>query len=321
MTRPDFLAPPSLRILGTQASLAGAEPKLTALNTYELPDGALVFVSSEKAYFYFDRDSTALPDGTDVIQATGPGRFRRWTGSGPVLATLHEMIVPSVAGKSNYTIPVGNWCLAAPGQTFLDINTGTGWIEQGLGPDYGHLLRVTPPPTVADAAIGFSLNGSPPAGWLLRFRWFERTLLVNQPSIAAKVLQPPNYTVEWLQNGPFAANAPNGVRVPEYPNVQVEFWRQSWRNGGVRGNSGTLRREGKRYLPYFRGALNQFTFAKSEFCYAQGLKRNHYRVCYYDPTNGARSALSNDIIVVCSTQQDDRVNGRVARRVGSLWIE
>lgn len=321
MTRPDFLAPPSLRILGTQASLAGAEPKLTALNTRELPDGALVFVSSAKAYFYFDRDSVASADGTDVIQATGPGRFRRWLGAGPVLTTPHEMIIPSVAGRNNYTIPVGNWFLDAVGDTALDIDQGSGFIPQAYGPDYAHLLRVTPPPTVADAAIGFSIvGGAVSAGWALRFRWFERTLLANQPSIAAKVLQPPSYTVEWLQNGPFAANTPNGVRVPEYPNVQVEFWRQTWRNGGVRGGAGVLRREGKRYLPYFRGALNQFTFAKAEFSSAQGLKRNHYRVCYYDPTNGARSALSNDVIVVCGPQ-NDRVNGRMARWARSVWIE
>lgn len=321
MTRSDFLAPPSLRILGTQASISGAEPKLTSLNTHELPDGALVFVSAEKSYFYFDRDSTLAPDGVDVVQATGPGRFFRWSGSAasPSIDVVHEMIVPSVAGRNNYTIPVGNWFLNAIGETTLDIDSGAGYIPQAYGPDYAHLLRVTPPPTVADAAIGFSIvGGAVPAGWTLRFRWHERTLLV-QPSVVAKVIQPPNYAAPW--NSSSAVDFPNGVRIPEYPDVQVEFWRQTWRNGGQRGNMGVLRRDGKRYLPYFRGVLNQFAFRSSEFRPTQPMKRNHFRVCYYDPATGARSALSNDIIVVCNDQQADRVNGRFARTRGSVWIE
>lgn len=235
------------------------------------------------------------------------------------LSVRHEMIVSSVPGRNNYTIPVGNWFWNAVGETTLDINTGTGWIAQAYGADYAHLQRVTPPPTVADAAIGFTLvGGVVPTGWLLRFRWFERTLLVK-PSAVAKVRVPTTYTAPW--NSSSGVDFPNGVRVPEFPNVQVEFWRQTWRNGGQRGNMGVLRRDGKRYLPYFRGALNQFTFALSEFRSKQPLKRNHFRVCYYDPATGARSALCPDVIVVCNDQQADRVNGRFARTRGSVWIE
>lgn len=316
MAELDFLAPPSLRILGAQPDLIA----LSRTNTHPVPDGALVFVSSVKKFFYFDRSSTATPNGTDVIAAAGPGRFLPWSGSSlPMVDVIHEMVIPSVAGRNNYTIPVGNWFLDAPGDTTLDIDQGSGFIPQDYGPDYAHLLRVTPPPTVANAAIGFSIvGGAVSAGWTLRFRWHERTLLVK-PSAVAKVRVPASYTVPW--NSSSAVDFPNGIRVPEYPNVQVEFWRQTWRNGGQRGNTGTLRREGKRYLPYFRGALNQFTFAKTEFRTAQPLKRNHFRVCYYEPVTGARSALSSDIIVVCNDQQDDRVNGRYARQKGSIWIE
>lgn len=314
----DHLAPPALRVLGALASIDGDTPKLTAQNTYELPDGALVFVQSERAYYWFDRPSVETPDGSTIVAGTGPGRFKRWSATGvPQVSVKHSILVPSVAGRLNYTIPLGNWFLNAPGETTLEINTGSTWIDQAYGADYGHLQRVTPPPTVADAAIGISLNDPPPAGWVLRIGWYERTLLV-QPSVAAKVLQPPNYTVPW--NSSSAVDFPNGVHIPEYPNVQVEFWRQTWRNGGLRGTAGVLRRGGKRYLPYYRGPLNQFVFAKSDFRTAQPLKRNHYRVCYYDPATGARSALSNDVIVVCSDSQNDRLNGGIRTR-GSVWIE
>lgn len=316
MAELNFLAPPSLRILGSQASLA----VLATMNTHPIPDGALVFVSSTKQFFYFDRDSTATPNGVDVIAASGPGRFLLWNGSSlPMVDVVHEMVIPSVAGRNNYTIPVGNWFLNAIGETTLDINQGSGFIPQAYGPDYAHLLRVTPPPTVANAAIGFSIvGGAVAAGWTLRFRWHERTLLVK-PSAVAKVRLPVNYTVPW--NSSSAVDFPNGVRVPEYPNVQVEFWRQTWRNGGQRGNMGVLHRDGKRYLPYFRGVLNQFAFAIPEFRPTQPLKRNHFRVCYYEPVSGARSELCSDIIVVCNDQQNDRVNGRFVRTRGSVWIE
>lgn len=239
---------------------------------------------------------------------------------GPNLVEVwHEIILTSVTGKNNYTIPVGNMFLDASNQTTLDINQGSGWIEQGYGPDYSHLMRSAPgtPPSVVDAAIGFSISGGAVvAGWGLRFRWVERRLVTSPISIA-KVMQPPNYAVIWGQNTP---NYPNGILVPEFPDAQVEFWRQTWRDGGVRGRDGTLFRQGKRYLPYFRGPAGQFRFAINDFAASQATKRNHFKVCYYLP-NGARSSLSTDTIVVCSDRQPDQVNGRVVRTIHSLWIE
>lgn len=242
------------------------------------------------------------------------------SGAAPTSSVWHEMVLQSVAGRNNYTIPVGNWFLAAASDCSLEIDSGAGWVVQAYGADFSALTRAAgsnPPATVLDAALGFSLSGGPvPAGWSLRFRWLERRLL-TKPIALAKVLQPANYAVRWNQNG--AVDFPNAVLVPEYPGAQVEFWRQTWRNGGARGTFGVLRREGKRYLPFYRGPIGQFLFPRSEFCPSQGLKRNHFRVCYY--VGGARSDLSDDVIVVCSTMQPDRVNGRVARTVGGVWIE
>lgn len=242
----------------------------------------------------------------------------------PIAEIPRSVMLDSVAGQNNYRIPVGDWVLDAPGQTTLQIDQGTGFIDQAFGADYGLLRRVTPPATVADAAIGFSLvGGIIAAGWKLYFTWTDRRILTEAPSIAKVLIQagppaPSIYTVAWESNGP---DAPDGVLVPELPGMQVEFWRQSFNDGGIRGATGALRREGRRYLPYYRGAVDLFRFAISDFSPLQTRKRNRFRVCYYDLANGARSLLSRDVIVVCG-QQPDHVNGRGSvRSARSVWIE
>lgn len=224
----------------------------------------------------------------------------------------HMMIVPSVAGKNSYAIPAGNLFLNSAGETQLDLDQGAGFIPQAYGADYGHLLRSAPgtPASVVDAAIGFSLNNAVSAGWTFRFRWKERRILVEPPSIA-KVLSSLDYNLYWLPN---SANAPDGVLVPSLNGMQVEFWRETRRNGGRRGSADPtkIQRLGRRYLPYFRGATDVFLFNRAAFAVATGPRRK-YRVCYYDPTTGARSALSNDIILVNNNQQADRVNGKIGR--------
>jgi len=254
------------------------------------------------SYEYVSTDPTTTPDQAASV-ATVP----------------RSILLTSIAGRNNYRVSVGDWILDAAGTTTLEIDSGAGFVPQAYGADYSLLRRVTPPATVADAAIGFSLAGGPvPAGWTMRFGWTNRTILV-EPSSIAKILVPENYAVSWQANG---ANAPNGVLVPELPGTQVEFWRQTARDGGRRGNLGVLKREGRRYLPFYRGAVDVFRFAVSDFAPTQRYgSRGHYRVCYYDPSNGARSLLSRDVIVVCNLAQADRVNGRTQRRIGSVWIE
>lgn len=257
--------------------------------------------------------------------ATGPTGARGATGPSPAASNscsiLHEITVASITGKNNYTIPIGNMFFDQAGETTLETDFGAGLIPQVYGINYTHFRRSVAsgtPPSVADAAIGFSVVGAVPAGWTFRFRWFERRLCTSPISLA-KINTSAGYTVPWTPN---SVNAPNGILVPAYPGGQIEFWRQTWKNGGLRGTSTVLFRQGRRYLPYFRGATDVISFPISAFCGTErNGKRNHFRVCYYDPITGARSALSNDIIVVCSITQPDRVNGRTQRTIGSLWIE
>lgn len=79
MGKLDFLAPPDLRLVGSRSTING-DPSfsLAALNTAKLPDGALVYVQSVRAYFQLQRGSTATPDGASVIAAyLGAGNWVR----------------------------------------------------------------------------------------------------------------------------------------------------------------------------------------------------------------------------------------------------
>lgn len=257
---------------------------------------------SDLGWIYVSTDPVTTPDA--VSQVT----------------TEQVIVLASVAGKNNYTIPVGNMFLDAAGESFLDLDTGAGFVPQAFGADYSHFRRNAPgtPTSVADAAIGFSMTNAVSTGWLFRFRWKQRSIIVEPPAIA-KVLSSLDYSLFWQSN---SSNAPDGIRVPPMNGMQVEFWRESPRDGGKRGSADPtkIRREGRRYLPYFRGATDVFVFDRSTFAIATN-RRFKYRVCYYDPTTGARSALSNDIVLVCNQSQADRVNGRVVRTARSVWVQ
>jgi len=75
----DFLAPADLRIVGSRVSIAGAgQFSLKAMGTGKLPDGALVYVQSVKAYFQLNRGSTSTPDDISVVAAAfGSGNWHR----------------------------------------------------------------------------------------------------------------------------------------------------------------------------------------------------------------------------------------------------
>jgi hypothetical protein len=243
--------------------------------------------------------------------------------------TTYELIAASIAGRNNYTIPIGRFIFDAAGQSTLDLDTGSGFNPVAFGAGYTHFRRSAPgtPPSVADAAIGFSFIGVVAAGWTFRFRWQEE-IIPESPGAIAKVRIPANFNVRWEQNSPLnpppnTDAAPNGVTIPAYPDVQCEFWRQSQNPGGLRGtiNPAAVRRLGRRYLPYFRGPLNQFTFSTADFATTQASKRNFFKICYYDPATGARSALSTDTIVVCGNQADSRNGVRPVRTERSVWIE
>jgi hypothetical protein len=257
--------------------------------------------------------------------------WRHGSGGTPIPEAdfWHEIIQPSIAGQLTYWIPVGCWFRDNPADVQVDIDTGGGWITQAYGADFGSKLRVTPPPTVADLAIGIVLTNPPPVGWSIRIRWRDRRILIDPPPLAKIRLTgvggTPDYTVAWSSNG---ATPPNAVAIPQRNGFQAEFWRLSRRTGGLdpgQPHPGVPRRQGRRYVPYFRGPIDTWMFHMDQLRSLAGnpCSRWHYRVCYVNPLTGARSALSPDILVL-NTKRDERCGkfpGGVTRVVYSVWID
>lgn len=73
----DPSAPAALRVLDSAVTLAGdPESSLEGINTYELPDGALVYSIENQVLYRFNRSSTATADGDRIVAPTaGPGRW------------------------------------------------------------------------------------------------------------------------------------------------------------------------------------------------------------------------------------------------------
>jgi len=86
VAKTDFLAPADLRILGSRSTIAGeARFSLKAMGTQKIPDGAIVYVQSVKAYFRLNQASTDTPDDITIVAAAlGSGNWYRldWNSAG-----------------------------------------------------------------------------------------------------------------------------------------------------------------------------------------------------------------------------------------------
>jgi len=178
---------------------------------------------------------------------------------------------------------------------------------------------------VDDLAIGIRFVNPTPASYRVRIRWRVRRILIDPPPIAKVYLNQgqPDYTVTWWQA---AGSKPvcNGIRIPPINGYQAEFWRLSKKNGGAiphSGISGVPRRQGRRYVPFFRGSVDQWILHMDEFRgnMSGTSYRWYYRVCYVNPITGARSGLSNDIVVV-NQLRDEMADKSLRRSRWSVWI-
>ncbi|MFO0701766.1 MAG: hypothetical protein U0236_21305 [Nitrospira sp.] len=243
------------------------------------------------------------------------------------LVFTNTMTVPSVAPRINYYTPVGNWFYDHAGESTLEVDKGAGFVLQVYGVDYVHKGRgVGPPPTVLDAVIGFQYIAGPvPNGWTFRFTWKVRRIPMD-PFAIGKARMSVAGVIDTAVNGKAnGATPPNGVTVPSLVGPDgayaVEFWRRTRKNSGT---SNAIIRQGKRYLPYYRGAPGVFNFHIDVFSgtfAGYGTNRTFFKICYYDPTQGARSCLSNDVIVVNRRKDDRFLPFGVVRRVNSVWIQ
>lgn len=241
----------------------------------------------------------------------------------PELEVNYEVIIPSVATWNRYYTPLGNYFFDSPGQTTLDLDTGSGFVPQVFGVDYVNqqrgFNRAAAP--ITDIGIGFRyIAGVVPAGWIFRFRWKSRKILISPIAVAAVriVGGSVDYTVPWKISDP--AKVPNGISVPSVPSYLVEIWRLTYNRGGNKGGTNIIPTGGKRFVPYFRGVANQFLFDLTFM--ATGSHKDKFKVCYYNNITGARSQLSTDMITHVNTHKDDTLgsSGYIRTYRYATWI-
>ena len=231
-------------------------------------------------------------------------------GVWPETATTRTVTYTTVGGEHVFKIPLGSYFKDAQGETTLSINGNRLYYPM----EYQHIHRNFNnggPTSTTDTCIGFVLDGGPAsAGWTVTFTWIERRLLVEPPSLALVTtalsggVWVPDYSVKWIHSN--AATSPNAVQVAlPPPGYVAEFWRLTPKVGGERIRVLTaenLKSDGQRYLPYVRGpavsTANEGLFLQAMFDpRSLGSTWKKFRVCYYHPTTGARSALSPETIV------------------------
>lgn len=260
---------------------------------------------------------TKLVAGDNITLDISAGPNKTITvASGTEISMTQEMTVISTT-ESNYYIPIGCIFFDAAGESTLEVDTGGGFTPAVYGVDYVHLQRglTRPAAPITDIAIGFTwISGPVSPGWTFRFTWKERHILINPAPIMAIYLSGgvPDYSNYWHVD---SAPTTNGIMVPDLNNYQVELWRMSNHRGGKNF------RGGKRFVPYVRGATNQFIFDMSGF--AGSRRKWRFRICYYNPITGARSPLSEDVVAFNNTGRNDTCGGSGSRiRINkAVWIE
>ena len=237
------------------------------------------------------------------------------------------MVFTTTLGQTRFYIPVGCYFKDAPTEIKVEMDQGAGYGDLQYGADYSCIRRTSMLPTVGDAACGVTgFGGTIHAGWHVRLTWKERRLRFR-PQVVLPVRVGDPYTGRWNEMSPTLF--PDGVQVPMgSPGWAVEFWRYTPKPGGTQflnPATGEINyHEGRRWIPYWRSAAGETTFkASTTFGATLPSRRKKFRVCYYNPTTGSRSELSNDVIVVGQTNGlvGDWANGVQRRYAGAVWIE
>lgn len=163
-----------LRVLSPRAVLLGTgdAAALQNLDTTELPDGALCWVSDQTSYYVLHRDSSASPSGTIVVApASGPGR---WIilGSG---STSGELIVPNIAALAALPAPAnGESAFVLTVRSSFQFETGSALAADAI--------------TIVDAADAsgqWLRTDVPSLSWAYQAAWFLNATTGNDENVGS----------------------------------------------------------------------------------------------------------------------------------------
>jgi hypothetical protein len=244
----------------------------------------------------------------------------------PEICISRTVTLHTVIGQKLYFIPLGEHFLSKIGETSVLYNGVSHVYGDGF---YTHVHRsMSPFMNITDTCIGIKLTTAPSTIVTLVLNWKQRILQVAPPPIIpvkcdliAGVWKIDYVSDSWRCNSPTLCL--NAVQVAEPPpGCVVEFWRICRRRGGSHGGN----RSGRRYVPIFRGPAvhteNSALFHRSQFDpISDCAPWRKFKVCYYNITTGARSQLSQEVIVVGGSKRDqhNKPSGDGAYRYG-LWI-
>lgn len=249
------------------------------------------------------------------------------TSVSPLVTLRWEQIDRTmVAGQQGVFLPWGAYVLAAASNIEVLLDQGGGFVQQAYGADFGFQTRQRagwPQPSTADVSTGIWMNDPAAGGETVRVRWRSGSILIEPPSpiafsTAAPVPPLGNFN-SFRYIGPYV---PNAFKVAERFGLQVEVWRMSARGGCNRSPvsvPGFLQvRGGRRFSPFWRGpaGFGETTILPNTFTQR---RKNVFRVCYYDPATGARSALSAERVYFVNRRDAIGTAGTM-HPAGSVWV-
>lgn len=125
-------APASLRIANPVSTVEGAEDSLQAINTTELPDGAVVLCSENHAFYELRKASGATASGDEIVAPAqgGPGRWYSM-GHGAVFHQDVAVVYPAVPPQSGIDTGTIDVLGVVDGDVIASVIADTG-IPAGL---------------------------------------------------------------------------------------------------------------------------------------------------------------------------------------------
>jgi len=231
----------------------------------------------------------------------------------------------AVAGQNGFFLPRGVYSRAA---NILAVKVN-GTVLTGA--DYDPMARQArtwnnfPPPmgwrmpSTADVTQGVWLTASMTGGEVVAITFVTRDLLIAPP-VPMAVYAPggvfpaastvSSYLVPHPAPTPHVYDVPRHAFVTTRAGLQIEFWHKTLRVGRIRTTPVPLMqlRAGLNWSPYWRSAVaaaDGSLILDSNTFNPGGSGKRRWKLAYYDPASGARSALSVETLYTANV--DDKI--------------
>lgn len=195
-------------------------------------------------------------------------------------------------------------------------------------------------PTTADVTQGVWLAVALAGGETVRITFVVRSLLLAPPVPMAiyapgEVLPVVQTIFAFAPGTPLPTNGilrgrPFQLLLTARKGLQVEFWRKTLRAGKTRPSADPslpapfmMLRAALNWSPYWRSGVAAADGQEIVQPYGpmmSGGRKRRFRLAYYDPASGARSALSNETVFVVRAPDTVGMPATKAHLGDSVWV-